>query len=138
MATRTILGSLPGGGYGLRVSNPGFDADNANLTGRQLSFDSRYQKAPKIHMVITKAPSTTAQWIYFGKTFAAPPPYLFGKGNAYGTGYKMRAPGARADWRDTRNDLTDLNVHVGTYVDRIWLPLFDGLTSQQVIILDVE
>lgn len=141
MTDRVILGSLPGGGYGLRVSNPGFDVKSQSLNGRQLSFDSRYQKAPRVHMVITKPPNSAAQWFYFGKTFAAPPPFLFTYRDSYATyntDYKIFAANARAIWRDTRNESPFAAFQLGSYVNRIWLPAHDGVTSAQLIILDIE
>lgn len=39
-----ILGLLPSGGMGLRVARPGFDANDPNLTGNQLAFDSRFSR----------------------------------------------------------------------------------------------
>ncbi|MGJ8529809.1 hypothetical protein [Maritalea sp.] len=45
MVDNLILGLLPGGGHGLRVSRPGHDVNDVNLTGNQLAFDSRYNRA---------------------------------------------------------------------------------------------
>lgn len=49
MTNRVILGALPGGGYGLRVSRPGYDVTNAGLAPSALSFDSSWLKTARVH-----------------------------------------------------------------------------------------
>ncbi|MFT6659323.1 hypothetical protein [Maritalea sp.] len=48
MVDRVVLGILPGGGYGLRVSRPGFDANNPALVANQLAFDSSVYDAANL------------------------------------------------------------------------------------------
>lgn len=51
MTDRVVLGALPGGGYGLRVSLPGFDVKNANLAPNQKAFDSEWTNTLKYHAI---------------------------------------------------------------------------------------
>lgn len=48
MTNRVVLGALPGGGHGLRVSRPGFDVLNTGLAPKQLAFDSRWPAAMRL------------------------------------------------------------------------------------------
>lgn len=48
MANRVVLGALPGGGFGLRVSRPGRNVLNNNLSGSQVAFDSRWQASGRL------------------------------------------------------------------------------------------
>jgi hypothetical protein len=48
MTYRVVLGPLPGGGYGLRVSVPGQDVLNSNLFPKHVAFDSRWGSAYKL------------------------------------------------------------------------------------------
>lgn len=70
MTRRVILGALPGGDFGLRVSKPGYDALSTSLQPKQLSFDSRWTRAARVHMTGTVTGNST---VFFGKTFPSPP-----------------------------------------------------------------
>ena len=70
MTNRVVIGSLPGGGHGLRVSRPGFNALDANLQPKQVAFDSRWNRAGRVHMTGIVSGNTT---ISFGKTFPVCP-----------------------------------------------------------------
>jgi hypothetical protein len=48
MANRVVLGALPGGGSGLRVSRPGYDVLSTSLTQKQVAFDSRWPAAMRL------------------------------------------------------------------------------------------
>ena len=78
MSNRVVYGALPGGGFGLRVSRPGHDVTNTGLTGKQLSFDSRWPSSARIHQVATIVVPTGAHPTYsaygFGTTFPDIPP----------------------------------------------------------------
>lgn len=50
MTNRVALGLLPGGGYGVRVSRPGYDVLNNALTGAQIAFDSRWVTAARVFL----------------------------------------------------------------------------------------
>lgn len=45
MTNRVLLGKLPNGQYGLRVSRPGFDVTNDGLGNNAVAFDSRWSNA---------------------------------------------------------------------------------------------
>ena len=71
MTNRVLIGPLPGGGQmGIRVSRPGYDALSASLQPKQVAFDSRWNRAGRVHMTGKVTGDTT---IYFGKTFAVCP-----------------------------------------------------------------
>lgn len=70
MTRRVILGDLPGGDYGLRVSKPGYDALSTSLQPKQVSFDSRWTRSARVHMTGKVTGDST---VYFGKTFSTPP-----------------------------------------------------------------
>lgn len=77
MANRVVMGDLPGGGQGLRVSTPGQNALNSNLNGRFVSFDTRWLGACRIFrtgsVTIGANGSST---VNFGTTFASAPPVI--------------------------------------------------------------
>lgn len=80
MTNRVIVGALPGGGHGLRVSRPGHDVTNTGLTGQQLAFDSRWPATARMFLngtvtlgVIFPIAYTT---VSFGTTFASVPPVI--------------------------------------------------------------
>lgn len=66
MTNRVVVGPLPGGGAGIRVSRPGYNALDPNLQPKQVAFDSRWNRAGRVHMTGVVTGDTT---IYFGKTF---------------------------------------------------------------------
>lgn len=70
MANRVVLGALPGGGQGLRVSRPGYNVLDTSLSPKQLAFDSRWPAALRVHMAGSASFGAT---VYFGRSFAAPP-----------------------------------------------------------------
>lgn len=89
MVSRVVLGALPGGGYGLRVSRPGFDVLNSGLSGQQLSFDSRWPTSARLHMQgsIVCSPAgniTTYSTVAFGIDFGVLPPVLVQMNNGNG------------------------------------------------------
>jgi len=69
MTNRAVMGPLPGGGQGLRVSRPGNDVMDPNLTGKQLAFDSRWPAAMNVDLSGTATSGATS----FGKTYSVPP-----------------------------------------------------------------
>lgn len=78
MANRVVLGSLPGGGSGLRVSKPGANVLTAGLAPSQIAFDSGWGRSMKVFLtgtvsvpVATSFPQYTT--VNFGTTFASPP-----------------------------------------------------------------
>lgn len=70
MVQRVVYGNLPGGGAGLRVSKPGSNVLDANLQPKQVAFDSRWNRAGRVHMIGSVTGNTT---ISFGKTFPVCP-----------------------------------------------------------------
>lgn len=77
MADRVILGSLPGGGYGIRVSRPGYDASNNSIPSKGVSFDSRATSGAKI---LINGVTTSNGNINFGKTLSyIPDAYFMGR-----------------------------------------------------------
>lgn len=90
MVQRVVYGALPGGGYGLRVSRPGFDVLNPSLPPSQLSFDSGWDRTLKVFMSGSVAvPVATGAFQYttvnFGRTFSTPPVCLAWVTNASGS-----------------------------------------------------
>lgn len=81
MTNRVALGALPGGGFGLRVSRPGFNVLDTGLTGQQLAFDSRWSFAARIHMEGTFSVDRAGSFgvysnLSLGLDFGVPPPVL--------------------------------------------------------------
>lgn len=70
MTNRVVVGPLPGGGAGIRVSRPGYNALDAGLQPKQVAFDSRWNRAGRVHMTGVVTGDST---VYFGKTFAICP-----------------------------------------------------------------
>lgn len=99
MTSRVLLGPLPSGAYGLRVSRPGFDVTNPALTGQQISFSSEWAQAGIIFAkgsVSVPTGSFGYTSVAFGVTFSRPPPVIayadrssvltpLQRGNVYGT-----------------------------------------------------
>jgi len=81
VTNRVVMGPLPGGGSGLRVSRPGNDVLDTNLTGKQLAFDSRWPTTARVHMAGTVNPASSGtQTVGFGTTFAnIPPAFVWSK-----------------------------------------------------------
>lgn len=51
MASRVVIGALPGGGYGLKSSLPGFDVLSVtNDDSQKLSFSSNWTNVAHVHM----------------------------------------------------------------------------------------
>ncbi|WP_196258558.1 hypothetical protein [Pelagibacterium limicola] len=75
MANRLVLGELPSGEQGLRVSVPGTNVLNANLQGRFLSFDSEWLASSRIvtagSVALPTGNNTTT--VNFGVTLPEPP-----------------------------------------------------------------
>lgn len=81
MGRRVVLGALPGGGYGLRVSRPGYDVLDPGLGPQQLAFDSRWPTAARVHMEgqIYCGPVSgisTYSTVGFGLDFGTIPPVI--------------------------------------------------------------
>lgn len=90
MANRVVLGNLPGGGAGLRVSKPGVNVLTAGLAPRQIAFDSGWDRSMKVFLSGTvNVPEATAYPQYttvnFGTTFSSPPLCLVWLENPTGT-----------------------------------------------------
>lgn len=78
MVQRVVLGNLPGGGAGLRVSRPGVNVLTPSLDPSQLSFDTTWLRTLKVFMsgTVSVPVATAAQQfvnVNFGTTFAEPP-----------------------------------------------------------------
>jgi hypothetical protein len=90
MTNRVVMGNLPGGSSGLRVSRPGYDVLTHPVEPRGLAFDSGWTSALKVFMSgSVSVPSTTSAFQYvtvgFGTTFSAPPICLVWCTNPTGT-----------------------------------------------------
>lgn len=76
MVQRVALGALPGGGYGLLASRPGYNVLDPGLTPKQTAFDSRWPSAMRVFMqgsALLATVSTLKTTVYFGRTFSTPP-----------------------------------------------------------------
>lgn len=80
MANRVVHGALPGGGFGLRVSRPGYNVLDAGLTGKQLAFDSRWGAAARLFLngkvTLSSVFPVAYHTVSFGATFASVPPVI--------------------------------------------------------------
>lgn len=80
MVSRVVLGALPGGGRGLRVSRPGFNVMDTGLSGKQLAFDSRWTSAARVFLngTITLGVVTPISYftLPFGTVFPVSPPVI--------------------------------------------------------------
>jgi len=75
VTNRVVVGPLPGGGSGLRVSRPGFNVLDTNLTGKQLAFDSRWATTARVFATgIHSAQANGLQTIGYGVNFTTIPP----------------------------------------------------------------
>lgn len=85
MTPRSILGMFDGQ-YRLRVSRPGYDVTDVNLTEEQLAFDSAWLESANLFMSgsYTHVNNRDNATIYFGKTFDfIPCVYLLQKVGSY-------------------------------------------------------
>ncbi len=74
MANRLVLGALPGGGQGLRVSTPGNNVLSTGLQGRNVAFDSRWLGSSRIvTMGSSSIPASGSTTVNFGVTLPEPP-----------------------------------------------------------------
>ena len=129
MVQRVVEGALPGGGTGIRVSRPGFNVLDPNLTGQQLSFDSRWPVAARVHMdgAVTATPSGNLNsyvTVGFGTTFASPPPVLVLSDGTSGfepAGWKSVDANWGGTWQSTSNGVI---THCRIWTDRVefWRP----------------
>lgn len=108
MTNRVVLGQMPEGGYGLRVSKPGVDAMSTSPNPDNLLFDSSWKDVLKIHTwneVVMNATVTTGNpgvqnYIYTTITYPALPyaPMIFlmhkADGGSWETGsfYRYNGP----------------------------------------------
>lgn len=77
MANRIVLGELPGGGHGLRVSKPGSNVLSTGLQGRDVAFDSRWLGSSQlVTMGSVAVPVTGSTTVNFGVTLPTPPTVL--------------------------------------------------------------
>lgn len=70
MANRVVVGPLPGGGSGLRVSRPGYNALDNGLQPKQVAFDSRWGRSSR---VVALGSIGGVGTVYYGTTLAAIP-----------------------------------------------------------------
>lgn len=81
MVNRVVAGPLPGGGVGLRVSRPGYNALDAGIAPKGIAFDSRWTRAERV--LLTGSVDLSAVFpiayhtVSFGVTLSAPPTVLF-------------------------------------------------------------
>lgn len=76
MANRVVLGALPGGGLGLRVSRPGKNVLDTGLAPKDLAFDSRWPAAMRLVKSGAATTSSTpgaGATIMFGRTLPVEP-----------------------------------------------------------------
>lgn len=86
MSNRTILGQLPDGQMGLRVSRPGQNALDDNLPGKQVAFDTRWIGACRVLMTgVTNVGSGSTSTVTFGVTLPSPPAVLAIRRNTEGS-----------------------------------------------------
>lgn len=77
MSNRAILGQLPDGQMGLRVSRPGQNALNDSLDPKQVAFDTRWIGACRVFSTgVISISSGSTQTVMFGTTFPEPPAVL--------------------------------------------------------------
>lgn len=65
MANRLVMGPLPGGGFGIRVSRPGANVLDPDLPGNQVAFDSRWLEGSQIIISDSITLGSGGGWQYF-------------------------------------------------------------------------
>lgn len=75
MANRVILGELPEGGAGFRVSKPGVNVLTVEDIGQNVSFDSRWSASSRIVVsgLVTVPASSTVITVNYGETLPSLP-----------------------------------------------------------------
>lgn len=72
MTNRVVQGALPGGGYGLLVSRPGFNV-LGGLSGKQTAFDSRWPNTLKmVTQGVAVIPTSGDLTVNYGVTVSNP------------------------------------------------------------------
>lgn len=125
MANRVLIGAKPGGS-GLRVSRPGHDVTNPNLTGQQLAFDSDWLASARIFLsgsIAVPAATDGGQFteVLFGTTFSSHPAVI--ATGAFATGVRSLSIGNRAvtynPWPTSSGQAFDFGDVFRIYTDRI-------------------
>lgn len=138
MARRVVLGALPGGGQGLRVSRPGFDVLDTGLTAKQLAFDSRWPSAARVHMegqIFCGAVGNVSTYstVNFGVDFGVPPPVITLVNNGPGwqpSDYNY----ANGNWPPTDTGIDAVRVY-SSFI-QFWHPLtgLPGRTYKYIVL----
>jgi len=75
MARRVVMGNIPGVGYDVRISRPGYDALTANVNDiRQISFSAN--RAGSARVAAAGEFGAMDAWHPLGHAYPAPPPIL--------------------------------------------------------------
>lgn len=133
MSNRVVLGALPGGGHGLRVSRPGFNVLNTGLSGKELAFDSRWATAARLFLngTVTLPVVTPASYytIGFGTTFPVIPPVIIMKRQSSGSTWQLLDATLHNTWTQGSDGFEPARI----YTDRIEImyPIVESLGSYQ-------
>lgn len=121
MTSRVIVGALPGGGYGLRVSRPGHDVTNTGLTGQQLAFDSRWPATARVFLNGSVTIGVVFPLAYytvsFGTTFASVPPVIIMQRSTAGSAWQPVDGSLNDSWLPSGGIFEPARI----YADRIEL-----------------
>lgn len=93
MTNRVVVGALPGGGHGLRVSRPGFNVLTPGLTGKELAFDSRWTTAARLYtrgtLTLPVVTPVSYYTLSYGTTFPVIPPVLIMRRQSSGSTWQL-------------------------------------------------
>lgn len=105
MTNRVVMGALPGGGMGLRVSRPGHNVLDGGLTGQQLAFDSRWPATSRLFMngsvTLTSVFPVAYHTVSFGLTFGSVPPVIMMQRNTAGSAWRAVDGTLSNQWEST-------------------------------------
>jgi hypothetical protein len=103
MANRVVLGALPGGGQGLRISRPGANVLSTSLAENQVSFDSRWPQLGRIILRggVTIPSGQTSVTVNYGVTLPVIPTVF---ALALGSGEYRAISVSEAFWDDLGNE----------------------------------
>lgn len=133
MTNRVVVGALPGGGHGLRVSRPGFNVLTPGLTGKELAFDSRWTTAARLYDTGTVTLGVVTPVSYYtlsyGTTFPVIPPVLVMRRQVSSSSWQLLDATLHNTWSQGSNGFEPVRI----YTDRmeIMYPISSVLGSYQ-------
>lgn len=119
MTNRVVVGALPGGGHGLRVSRPGFNVLTPGLTGKELAFDSRWATAARLYAsgTVTLGVVTPVSYytLAYGTTFPVIPPVVIMRRQSSGSTWQLLDATLHNTWSQGSTGFEPVRI----YTDRM-------------------